>query len=157
MNALWIAACPDESASFLKYLTTAASSIYGREDMQIVFGIRGQRDLTERTLPWLSGWRDGPTSRVGNAAWTQSQRDVYGELLDAVHALAGSVGVLSERERRFLRTIADRAAEGWREPEMGDLGGEGQPASLRPLQAHELGGGGSCHSPCRRDRSTRRS
>ncbi len=119
LNALWIAACPDESASFLKYLTTAASSIYGRQDMQIVFGIRGQRDLTEHTLPWLSGWRDSRPVRVGNAAWTQSQRDVYGELLDAVHALAGSVGVLSERERRFLRTIADRAAEGWRDPDQG--------------------------------------
>ena len=119
LNALWIAACPDESVSFLKYLTTAASSIYGRQDMQIVFGIRGQRDLTEHTLPWLSGWRDSRPVRVGNAAWTQSQRDVYGELLDAVHALGDNLGVLGERERHFLRTIADRAAQGWREPDQG--------------------------------------
>lgn len=119
LNALFIAACPDEGADFLGYLTTAASSIYGRRDLQIVFGIRGARDLTERTLPWLSGWRASRPVRVGNAAWTQAQRDVYGELLDAVYALRDRLGVRAERERRFLRTLADRAADGWRGPDQG--------------------------------------
>ncbi len=119
LSALWVAACPDESAGFLKFLTTAASSIYGRSDMQIVFGIRGERDLTERVLPWLSGWRDSRPVRVGNGAWTQAQRDVYGELLDAVSILRDSARPIDEREQRFLRTIADRAADGWREPDQG--------------------------------------
>ena len=87
LQALWVAACPDEADGFLGFLTTAASSIYGRSDLQIMFGIGGERDLSERELPWLSGWRDSRPVRVGNGAWSQEQSDVYGELLDAVHRL----------------------------------------------------------------------
>jgi GH15 family glucan-1,4-alpha-glucosidase len=119
LRALWVAACPDEAVSFLSYLTTAASSIYGRRNLQIVFGIRGERDLSERVLPWLSGWRGSRPVRVGNGAWTQEQSDVYGELLDAVHRLRGQLGAIPERERRFLRTLADRAAAGWQAPDQG--------------------------------------
>jgi hypothetical protein len=50
-------------------------------DLQIMFGIGGEHDLSERELPHLAGWRDSRPVRVGNGAWNQRQLDVYGELL----------------------------------------------------------------------------
>jgi len=53
--------------------------------LQIMYGIGGERDLTERTLDHLSGWRDSRPVRVGNGAFDQRQLDVWGLLLDAVY------------------------------------------------------------------------
>jgi len=127
LNALWIAACPDEATDFLSYLTAAASSIYGKRHIQIMFGVRGERDLSERELPWLKGWRDSRPVRVGNGAWTQAQIDVYGELLDAVHRIRGNLGEVPEQQRRFLITLADRAASGWRDTDQGIWEIRGEP------------------------------
>jgi hypothetical protein len=52
-------------------------------DLQIMFGVGGERDLAERELPHLRGWRGSRPVRVGNGAWNQRQLDVYGELLGA--------------------------------------------------------------------------
>jgi GH15 family glucan-1,4-alpha-glucosidase len=52
--------------------------------LQIMYGIGGEKDLTERTLDHLSGYRDSHPVRVGNGAWDQHQNDVWGMILDAV-------------------------------------------------------------------------
>ena len=84
MEALWVAACPDEASKFFAFLADAAASRLQRgADLQIIFGIGGERDLTERELPHLAGWRGSRPVRVGNGAWLQRQLDVYGELLVA--------------------------------------------------------------------------
>jgi len=84
MAALWVAACPDEANKFFVFLADAAASqLRLGADLQIMFGIGGERDLTERELPHLAGWRGSRPVRVGNGAWTQRQLDVYGELLSA--------------------------------------------------------------------------
>jgi GH15 family glucan-1,4-alpha-glucosidase len=119
LNALRVAACPDEASDFLTFLTRAASSIYGKRHIQIMFGVRGERDLTERELPWLRGWRDSRPVRVGNGAWTQPQLDVYGEILDAVHRQPEVIERLPDQQRLFLRTLADRAAKGWEDTDHG--------------------------------------
>ncbi len=119
LNALWVAACPDEADSFLYYLTTAASSISVRQELQIMFGIGGERDLTERELPHLSGWRGSAPVRVGNGAWNQRQLDVYGELLGAVHRLQDVLGEFDDTTMRFLVALADAAADVWRETDQG--------------------------------------
>jgi len=118
LNALWVAACPDEAVHFFRYLTSAAAS---REagDLPVVFGATGDGDLTERTLDWLSGWRGSRPVRVGNAAADQVQNDIYGELLDAAHRLRHRLGGLGEAERRLLVAAADRAASVWTEPDHG--------------------------------------
>ena len=83
MEALWVAACPDEANLFFVFLADAAAPMPQRgADLQIMFGIGGERDLTERELPHLAGWRGSRPVRVGNGAWTQRQLDVYGELLE---------------------------------------------------------------------------
>ncbi len=119
LRALWVAACPDEAGTYLDYLTAASSSVYERDHLQIMFGIRGGRDLSERTLPWLRGWRNSAPVRVGNDAWRQTQHDVYGEILSAMHRLREQVGDLDQTEQRLLRLLADRAAVVWREPDAG--------------------------------------
>ncbi len=84
-----MAACPDEANEFFDYVTSsAAGSLDGGGDLQIMFGIGGERDLTERELPHLEGWRHSVPVRVGNGAWKQRQLDVYGELLSAVNRLS---------------------------------------------------------------------
>ena len=58
IEALWVAACPDEANEFFDYITaSAAGSLDDDGDLQIMFGIGGERDLTERELPHLPGWR----------------------------------------------------------------------------------------------------
>jgi GH15 family glucan-1,4-alpha-glucosidase len=84
-----------------------------------MFGIGGERDLTERELPHLSGWRDSAPVRVGNGAWNQRQLDVYGELLGAVHRLSDQLGTLDRATLQFLTEIADAAAARWTEQDQG--------------------------------------
>ncbi|GAA3481844.1 glycoside hydrolase family 15 protein [Streptomyces yanii] len=84
LDALWVAACPDEAEAFFRWMAQAAARASGYcHDLQIMFGIRGERDLSERELPHLPGWRGSRPVRVGNTAWQQRQLDVYGELLSA--------------------------------------------------------------------------
>jgi GH15 family glucan-1,4-alpha-glucosidase len=118
LDALWVAACPDEEQHFFKYLATAASSIHSRDQVQIVFGISGERDLTEREIPWLEGWRESKPVRVGNGAWKQRQNDVYGELLAAAHRLKDRLE-WDEAQRALLTTAANLAAKVWTEPDHG--------------------------------------
>ena len=83
IEALWVAACPDEANEFVEYMTNSAAGSLERDaDLQIMFGIGGERDLTERELLHLPGWRGSTPVRVGNGAWRQRQLDVYGELLE---------------------------------------------------------------------------
>ncbi|CAN5791054.1 glycoside hydrolase family 15 protein [soil metagenome] len=119
MDALWVAACPDEEQSFLRFLTTAASSVHHRDQVQIMFGVGGERDLTERELGWLEGWRNSRPVRVGNGAWNQRQNDVYGELLAAAHRLRHQIDWGDDSLRALLITLADLAGEVWQEPDQG--------------------------------------
>jgi GH15 family glucan-1,4-alpha-glucosidase len=120
MEALWVAACPDEANKFFAFLANAAASGMERDaDLQIMFGIGGERDLSERELPHLAGWRGSRPVRVGNGAWLQRQLDVYGELLSAAQRLVDQLGELDPVTRRFLAGAADTAAARWREKDQG--------------------------------------
>jgi alpha,alpha-trehalase len=118
MEALWVAACPYEAADFFAFLATAAA-LGSDEPLQIMFGIGGERDLTERTLPHLRGWRDSRPVRVGNGAWNQHQIDVYGELWCAAFRLVEQLGNIDENTQRFLAGCADNAARRWVEKDHG--------------------------------------
>jgi GH15 family glucan-1,4-alpha-glucosidase len=120
MEALWVAACPDEAGDFFAFMTTAAAAAIGpATPLQIMFGVGGEHDLTERVLPHLSGWRGSRPVRVGNGAWRQQQIDVYGELLAAAHRLSEEITTMDDDVRTFLVALADAAAGRWREPDQG--------------------------------------
>ena len=148
IEALWVAACPDEADQFFNYVTSsAAGSLDGDGDLQIMFGIGGERDLTERVLPHLEGWRHSAPVRVGNGAWNQRQLDVYGELLGAVDRLSDHlfddtsrrVGPMADPDRwsappdlapatcRFLVQLADTAARRWQDKDQGIWEVRGEP------------------------------
>jgi GH15 family glucan-1,4-alpha-glucosidase len=114
LQALWVAACPDEAQDFFTYMVgAAAAELRGGSELQIMFGIGGEHDLSERELPHLSGWRNSAPVRVGNGAWNQRQLDVYGELLDAASRLAEPLKEFDEDTQRFLVNVADAAASKW--------------------------------------------
>jgi alpha,alpha-trehalase len=130
LQALWVAACPDEAQDFFDYMVRAAAAeLQGGAELQIMFGIGGEHDLTERVIPHLSGWRDSGPVRVGNGAWNQRQLDVYGELLDAASRLAEPLKRFDEDTQRFLVSVADVAAARWNESDQGiwEIRGDPQP------------------------------
>src|SRR3954469_6959314 len=80
----------DEARAWRDWLIRAVA---GRpEELQIMYGVAGERRLTELQLDWLPGFEDSKPVRVGNAATDQFQLDVYGEVLDLLHA-AGAAGM----------------------------------------------------------------
>jgi GH15 family glucan-1,4-alpha-glucosidase len=89
--ALMDAGYYDEAQAWREWLLRAVA---GRPDqVQIMYGIAGERRLTEWQLPWLPGHRGSKPVRVGNAAHDQLQLDVYGEVMDALHvARRGGLG-----------------------------------------------------------------
>ncbi|MFP2932882.1 glycoside hydrolase family 15 protein [Pyxidicoccus sp. 3LG] len=120
LDALWVAACPDEAERFFQFLAEAAQSQLASGDaVQPVFGVGGEHDLTERELCHLGGWRGSTPVRVGNNAWSQQQLDIYGELLASVHRLEDLLERADGTLRRFLRDSADLAAERWGEKDRG--------------------------------------
>jgi GH15 family glucan-1,4-alpha-glucosidase len=131
LEALWVAACPDESQKFFSWMAgTVASQLGSGSDLQIMFGIGGEHDLTERTLPHLSGWRDSRPVRIGNGAWEQRQLDVYGELLGAAQRLAEQLGGIDENTKAFLIEVADAAAARWQETDQGIWEIRGEPRAF---------------------------
>jgi GH15 family glucan-1,4-alpha-glucosidase len=128
LEALWVAACPDEAYKFFEFLTGAAlTRLRGSADLQIMFGIGGEHDLTERELAHLSGWRQSRPVRIGNGAWNQRQLDVYGELISALHVLRAQLDGIDETTREFLCTVVDTAASRWEEKDQGIWEMRGEP------------------------------
>ena len=128
IEALWVAACPDEANDFFRYMTTAAAgSVSSGSHLQIMFGVGGEHDLTERELPQLTGWRGSAPVRAGNGAWNQRQLDVYGELLNSAYRLSDVVAEFDPPTRRFFVQLADAAAASWREKDQGIWEVRGEP------------------------------
>jgi GH15 family glucan-1,4-alpha-glucosidase len=119
LEALWVAACPDEANRFFGWMAAAAAARVRETDLQIMFGVGGEHDLTERSLTHLAGWRGSRPVRIGNGAWNQRQLDVYGELLSAARRLRDQLGMLDQATREFLVEVADTAAERWQEKDQG--------------------------------------
>ena len=130
LQALWVAACPDEAGKFFQFLSMAAAGgLAAGEELQIMFGVGGERELPERELAHLPGWRASSPVRVGNGAWDQRQLDVYGELLDAAATLPEYLAELDPHTRRFLADAADAAATRWQDADQ-HLGGPRRAAAL---------------------------
>jgi alpha,alpha-trehalase len=120
MEALYIGACPDEAVDFVSFMTSSAGGGASEENsLQIMYGIGGEHDLTERELPHLRGWRDSAPVRVGNGAWGQTQLDVYGEFLITLALYEQQLGELHPEIQRFIADLADTVARRWSETDQG--------------------------------------
>jgi GH15 family glucan-1,4-alpha-glucosidase len=127
LEALYIGACSDEAGDFVSFMTSAAGGRVKGGSLQIMYGIRGEHDLSERELPHLRGWRDSSPVRVGNGAWGQTQLDVYGELLNTIYIYKERLGELHPEIQEFAAELADAAAEGWRNKDAGMWEMRGEP------------------------------
>ncbi len=128
LRALYVGACSDEAENFVSFMTSSAGGGASREhSLQIMYGIGGEHDLTERELPHLRGHRDSSPVRIGNGAWNQTQNDVYGELLDALHLYSEELGELHPEIQEFAAELADKAAACWEEQDAGMWEMRGEP------------------------------
>jgi GH15 family glucan-1,4-alpha-glucosidase len=127
IEALYIGACSDEAEEFVSFMTSAAGGRAGEGSLQIMYGIGGEHDLSERTLEHLRGWRDSRPVRVGNGAWNQVQLDVYGELLNALHLYRNRLGDLHPEIQAFVADLANTAARRWMETDSGIWEMRGEP------------------------------
>ena len=91
-----------------------------RDHVQVMYALDGHAFLPERTLEHLEGYRGSRPVRVGNAAFRQTQLDVYGEVLDSVYLYhARTKRPLREEWWGEVKYMADRTMEGWRKPDQG--------------------------------------
>jgi GH15 family glucan-1,4-alpha-glucosidase len=88
-------------------------------ELQIMYGLSGERRLTELELKWLRGYEGSAPVRTGNAAHAQYQLDVYGEILEAMHVARRSGLAESEDTWRVQRSVLRFLEDGWREPDEG--------------------------------------
>src|SRR6478736_2784594 len=87
--------------------------------LQIMYGVLGERRLTEFELPWLSGYEDSAPVRIGNAASEQLQVDVYGEVMDALYQ-ARVHGLAKESPAwQLQRALLDHLERIWADPDEG--------------------------------------
>jgi GH15 family glucan-1,4-alpha-glucosidase len=114
-----------EAAEWRDWLLRAAAGHPGQ--VQIMYGLSGERQLREWELPWLAGYENSKPVRVGNAAHEQLQLDVFGEVMDALHqARLGGIPELHDAwalERALLR----RLEEIWQQPDQSIWETRGRP------------------------------
>ncbi len=107
----------DEAAAWRDWLLRAAAG--SPQQVQIMYGIAGERQLPERELPWLPGYEDSRPVRVGNAAHAQLQLDVYGEVMDALYQ-ARIAGLAEDKQAWAVQVaLTNHVARIWREPDYG--------------------------------------
>jgi GH15 family glucan-1,4-alpha-glucosidase len=125
----------DEAAAWRDWLLRAAAG--SPKQLQIMYGLSGERRLTEWEVPWLTGYEGSRPVRIGNGAHNQLQLDVYGEVLDALYQ--ARVGALpASREAWALqRALTDHLETIWQQPDEGiwEVRGERQHFTFSKVMA----------------------
>ena len=107
----------EEASAWHNWLLRAAAG--SPANMQIMYGIMGQRRLLEWEATWLPGYEGAKPVRVGNAAHAQLQLDVYGELIDAFHQWRMAKLKLDDGTWALECTVLEHLAEVWDQPDHG--------------------------------------
>jgi GH15 family glucan-1,4-alpha-glucosidase len=111
LEALWVGTCSDEVDNFVDWMVASAGGhAHTEQPLQIMYGVGGEIDLSERELPHLQGWQNSKPVRIGNAAWQQTQLDIYGEVLNALWIYVNRLREPEEFVRHFIVDLADSAA-----------------------------------------------
>jgi GH15 family glucan-1,4-alpha-glucosidase len=115
----------EEALAWHNWLLRAAAG--WPADMQIMYGIFGQRRLLEWEADWLSGYEGSRPVRIGNAAHAQLQLDVYGELIDVFYQSRLAELKLDNETWALARAVLEHLEEVWDEPDHGIWERRGQP------------------------------
>lgn len=106
-----------------RFIDWVMRTVPSKDDaLQIMYGIRGEKTLTEEELDHMSGYHGSGPVRVGNAAYHQSQHDIYGILMDVIHQdLEGRKRTPEALDRIWtrVRSITKTVSEFWQEPDRG--------------------------------------
>jgi GH15 family glucan-1,4-alpha-glucosidase len=114
-----------EADDFIQYVADMERNEDG--SLQIMYGIKGQKDLDEKELAHLKGYEGARPVRIGNGAYRQRQNDVYGAVLDSVYLHAKRRDHIPERLWPVLADQVRCAAQAWREPDQGIWEARGEP------------------------------
>jgi GH15 family glucan-1,4-alpha-glucosidase len=117
LYALLNAGYRDEAESWRRWLLRAAAG--HPEQLRIMYGISGERWLPELELPWLSGYENSSPVRIGNKAAFQRQLDVYGELIDVLHAAREAELASLDEAWALQKTLLTDLERAWKEPDHG--------------------------------------
>ena len=115
--ALMNAGYSDEAQAWREWLLRAVAG--SPEQVQIMYGIAGERRLDEWTVPWLPGYEGSAPVRIGNAAHGQRQLDVFGEVMDALHQARCSGLAASESGWELQQASLSYLERIWSEPDEG--------------------------------------
>jgi GH15 family glucan-1,4-alpha-glucosidase len=107
----------DAADDFRRFIERSAAG--SADSLQLMYGLGGERRLTEEKLGFLAGYRGAKPVRVGNAAAGQLQLDMYGELLELSWRWHRRGNSPDDDYWRFLLELVDAAAERWSEPDQG--------------------------------------
>ncbi|MEU4497282.1 glycoside hydrolase family 15 protein [Streptomyces sp. NPDC023998] len=117
LGALLAAGYHEEAEAWRDWLLRAVAG--DPADLQIMYGLAGERRLPETELPWLSGYAGSAPVRTGNEAVTQLQLDVYGEVIDSLH-VAREAGLPAEKHAWSIQlSLLGFLESKWREPDEG--------------------------------------
>ncbi|MEW2319038.1 glycoside hydrolase family 15 protein [Streptomyces bauhiniae] len=117
LNVLLAAGYHEEAEAWRDWLLRAVAG--SPEDLQIMYGVAGERRLSETELPWLAGFAGSAPVRIGNSAVDQLQLDVYGEVMDSLW-LARRSGLSARPHMWALQcALIDFLDEQWRQPDEG--------------------------------------
>jgi GH15 family glucan-1,4-alpha-glucosidase len=114
-----------EANDFFYFVAEAAAR--GDQDLQIMYGIGGEKELDEEELDHLSGYEGARPVRIGNGAYNQKQHDVWGAVLDSVYLHTRSRDLLPESVWPTLKKQVEAALENWSKPDRGIWEVRGEP------------------------------
>ena len=117
LHALVTSGYMEEASAWREWLINAVAGV--PSEMQIMYGVAGERRLTELELPWLSGYQGSSPVRTGNAAFSQHQLDIYGEVMDALYLARRDGLEPSENAWRVQRALMDYLEGDWDKPDEG--------------------------------------
>ena len=116
LDTLMAAGYQEEASAWADWLHR---SVAGSPDqVQIMYGIGGERRLDEWEVPWLPGYEGARPVRIGNAASNQLQLDVYGEVMDAMHRARGA-DLLTQDSWSLQRQLLNHLEQIWEQPDDG--------------------------------------
>jgi GH15 family glucan-1,4-alpha-glucosidase len=125
LNALFALGYTQEAHAYMSWLRRTTAGRAG--ELQIMYGVGGERLLPEVELDWLEGYRGSRPVRIGNGAAQQFQLDTFGELLDTVWIYRRHGGEIDEVFWDFLSRVGGVVLETWREPDQGIWEIRGEP------------------------------